>query len=300
MRAVVVGAVESSRVAVDAIARAADWALPLVVTLPRERAGRHSDFVDLTEAAERAGASLLRAANVNDPAVIDAITAAGATHLFVIGWSQICGADVRAAAGGGTIGYHPAPLPRLRGRGVIPWTILAGEPITAGTLFWIDDGVDSGPILDQRLLHVAPDETAATLYARHMTALDAMLADTLAAIAAGRARREPQDERFATWAARRTPADGEIDWTRPAHEIDRLVRAVGRPYPGARTGPLTIWAARPSGLGERYLAGPGQIVARDGPGFTVACGASSALDILEWESADGAMPRMHARLGASR
>jgi methionyl-tRNA formyltransferase len=127
-----------------------------------------------------------------------------------------------------------------------------------------------------------------------------MLAETLPALAAGHARREPQDERFATWAARRTPADGEIDWTRPAPDIARLIRAVGRPYPGARSGALTIWAARPSAAGDRHLATPGQIVAHTGRGFTVACGAASALDILEWENADGVAPRLHARLGGAR
>src|SRR3546814_7956697 len=68
---------------------------------------------------------------------LDAIRAADADYVFVIGWSQICGREFQAAAHGQVIGYHPAPLPRLRGRGVIPWTILADEPITAGTLFWI-------------------------------------------------------------------------------------------------------------------------------------------------------------------
>src|SRR3546814_5174240 len=83
--------------------------------------------------------------------------------------SDVCSSDL------------PAPLPRLRGRGVIPWTILANEPITAGTLFWIDDGADSGPILEQAFFHVAPDETAASLYARHMRALGEMMPRALAA-----------------------------------------------------------------------------------------------------------------------
>src|SRR3546814_18147932 len=81
-----------------------------------------------------------------------------------MGGSQICKPAFRQAAGGQGIGYHPAPLPRLRGRAVIPWTILLDEKITASTLFWIDDGVDSGPILAQRSFHIAPDEKAAILY----------------------------------------------------------------------------------------------------------------------------------------
>src|SRR3546814_4028654 len=106
--------------------------------------------------------------------------------------SDVCSSDL------------PAPLPRLRGRGVIPWTILADEPITAGTLFWIDDGVDSGPILEQAFFHVAPDETAASLYARHMRALGEMMTRALAALATGSPPRLEQDERYASWAAKRT------------------------------------------------------------------------------------------------
>src|SRR3546814_424272 len=149
MRAILAGAVESSRVALGAIARTPGWTLPLVISLPRDLDGRHSDFADLSGPARAAGAEFLATRNINTPETLDAIRAADADYVFVIGWSQICGREFQAAAHGQVIGYHPAPLPRLRGRGVIPWTILADEPITAGTLFWIDDGVDSGPILEQ-------------------------------------------------------------------------------------------------------------------------------------------------------
>src|SRR3546814_1648120 len=110
----------------------------------------------------------------------------------------MCGMEFQAASHGQVIGYHPAPLPRLRGRGVIPWTILANEPITAGTLFSIDDGVDSGPILEQAFFHVAPDETAASLYERHMGALGEMVPRALAALATGAPPRLGQDERYAS------------------------------------------------------------------------------------------------------
>src|SRR3546814_19688752 len=118
-------------------------------------------------------------------------------------------------------------------RGVIPWTILADEPITAGTLFWIDDGVDSGPILEQAFFHVAPDETAASLYARHMRALGEMMPRALAALATGSPPRLEQDEPYASWAATRPPADGRSDWRQNAIALARLIRATRRPYPGA-------------------------------------------------------------------
>jgi methionyl-tRNA formyltransferase len=300
MRAMLVGAVESTRVALDAIAADPDWDVAALVTLPPDLAGRHSDFADLAEDAARAGATVIHAANGNAPDILDRIRASDADELFVIGWSQICCPEFLAAAGGRVIGYHPAPLPRLRGRGVIPWTILNHEPITAGTLFRIDEGVDSGPILSQRFFHVAPDETAASLYDRHLVVLREMLGGLLPRLAAGKAGATPQDERFATYAARRVPADGLIDWYRPAHEIATLIRAVGRPYPGAftrmREDVLTIWQAAPCPA-DRHVASPGQIVERDAEGFTVLCGAGSGLRVTGWSTRSGAMPRQHARLG---
>jgi methionyl-tRNA formyltransferase len=301
--AVVVGAVDSTRVALEALGAAAGWRVAGLVTLEPELAARHSDFVDLAPLAAGLGAPVLAVDRVNAADAIARIAALEADYLFVIGWSQLCGPELMALAPGRVIGYHPAPLPRMRGRAAIPWTILAAEPITASTLFWIDEGMDSGPILDQQFLHVAPDETAGSLYRRHIAALAAMLKRTLPRIAAGEPPREAQDERYATWTARRIPADGRIDWGAPAARIDRLIRAVGRPYPGAFTelggARLTIWAAAPSPVGARHLALPGQVIARDAGGFTVMCGDGAALEVGEWGGEWGGerAPPLHAILG---
>lgn len=301
MRAVIVGAVESSRIALTAIARGPDWQLAAVVTLPPENCARHSDFVDLAPDAAEAGADLLRASNINKPDILARIRAARPDFIFVVGWSQICGADFMNITPGAVIGYHPAALPRLRGRAAIPWTILNNEPITAGTLFWIDEGVDSGAILDQHFFHVAPEETAASLYRRHMEALDRMMDRTLSALAQESARREPQDERCATWAARRTAADGEIDWTAHARDVVRVIRAVGKPYPGAFTfaddARITLWAAKPFTEGSRHLAVPGQILLLRDNGLVIKCGGDSAVHITEWTSDGAKPPQLHRILG---
>lgn len=304
MRAVIVGAVESTRVTLHALADAPGWEAAALITLPPELAARHSDFVDMSAEAAEAGARVIHASDSNAPDVLEAVSALAPDYVFVIGWSQICKPAFRQAAGGQVIGYHPAPLPRLRGRAVIPWTILLDEKITASTLFWIDDGVDSGPILAQRYFHVAPDETAASLYRQHMEALDRMLRESLPMLAQGSAPRLVQDERHATWATKRTPADGRIDWTLPAAEIDRLIRAVGRPYPGAFTETkaerLTVWAARPWPESARHAAMPGQVVARNEGGFVVRCGDGGALEITDFTIASGQPPRLHSMLGSAR
>src|SRR3546814_14686633 len=93
-----------------------------------------------------------------------------------------------------------------------------------------------------------------------MEALDRMLRESLPMLAQGSAPRLVQDERHATWATKRTPADGRIDWTLPAAEIDRLIRAVGRPYPAAFTEPKadshTVWASDPVHDSARHASMP--------------------------------------------
>ena len=299
-RAVLVGAVESTRVALEALLRSG-WTVALVVTLPPEASARHSDYVDVSQIAVAAGVPIHQTRQVNSSVSLDAIRTARPDIIFVIGWSQICGTDFCAIAPGRVVGYHPAAIPRLRGRAVIPWTILLDEKITAGTLFWIDEGVDSGALLAQHFFHVAPDETASTLYARHMTVLDAMLDEALVAIASGAPPRQPQDERCATYAARRTNANGLIDWTHPAASIDRLVRATGRPYPGAfstHSGRrLVVWRSFLIDAGSSYHAVPGQVVALDRQSITVQT-AQGHLRIDEYELEGGGKIALHAILGS--
>lgn len=299
MRAVLVGAVGSTATALEAFARS-DWELSLCVTLPSEKSGRHSDFVDLADAAQAAGAGMFFATATNDPETIKAIRAAGPDYVFVIGWSQICGNDFLNIAPGAVVGYHPAALPRLRGRAAIPWTILLDEKITAGSLFFMSDGVDDGQILDQQYFHVAPRETASTLYAKHLAALGEMLDRTLLRLASGEAKPQPQDEFCATYAVRRTSADGWIDWRQPARDIDRLVRAAGKPYPGAFTtakdAKLTIWSSEPVDPPLPYHAEPGQLVAHDDLGLLIQTG-SGQLRVSEWSWDLVGQPPMHVLMG---
>lgn len=306
MRTAFVGAVEGSAVALRALVEAG--ATPdLVVTLPPEAATRHADYADLAPLARAAGCALHLSRDINAPATLARLTALDPDHLWIIGWSQICGADVLASARHGCIGFHPAPLPQMRGRAVIPWTILTRQAVSGATLFWLDAGTDSGPILLQRRFPVADDETAATLYAKHTAHLAAMLGEAVTLLRSGQAPRITQDHAQATYCAKRTPADGWIEWQRPADEIGRLVRAVGAPYPGAYTwhrgASLTIWSAGPPEAGTRFVGIPGQVQALDGDRAIVACGDGACLPLERVQAAgQPARPaaevlRAHVRLG---
>lgn len=113
MRIVFVGAVESSKIALDALIRAKRTPV-LVITLPPEAAGRHSDFVGLGEIGRAAGSAIHHTTDINSQATLEAVAAATPDLSLVIGWSQVCRQAFREIARAGTVGFHPAALPRLR------------------------------------------------------------------------------------------------------------------------------------------------------------------------------------------
>jgi methionyl-tRNA formyltransferase len=168
-----------------------------------------------------------------------AIAAAAPDYLLVVGWSRLVPQEILAmpTAGGtggpGCIGMHPTRLPDGRGQAPIPWTIIKGYTSTALSVFFLEQGADTGPVIAQYELAVHPRETAASLFYRiahaHYTAgreLAACLADRgIPAV--------PQDEAAATRWPKRRPADGQITTAMTCQQVDALVRALLGPYPRA-------------------------------------------------------------------
>lgn len=301
MKTVFVGAVETSHAALVSIC-AAGQAPDLVMTLPPHLSHRHSDFVDLSVVAKRYDVPVAYIEQTNAPETLSQIEALQPDLIMVIGWSQICGEAFRSIPSIGCIGFHPSALPRLRGRGVIPWTVLLGERNVGSSLFWLGEGADDGPIAAQARYAVDPDTvTARELYDRSLRAISGLLPPLLEQIAVGDIPREPQPQTGISLCARRRPEDGLIDWSRPAAEVDRLIRASGPPYPGAFTfgsdgSHLVLTTARLTQPEGYYIGLPGQVQAISGQGFTVACGDGKCLDILEWSGAE-TPPGLHTKLG---
>ena len=259
---VVVGAVDGTASAVEALI-ALECAPTGIVTLPIASAGRHSDFFDLRPLCKRHEIAVIETNNINAPASVEAVSALRPDIIAVLGWSQFIGPNLLRLPSVGVIGFHPSKLPDNRGRGVIAWTILQRRDATGATLFWMDEGMDSGDLVFQRELFIDPDETALTLIAKQKRALCSMLAEMVGYLRRGEdLPRKPQDHSLATYCSQRVPADGAIDWSDDADTVWTLVRASGKPYAGAfcflGSRKLTIWEATPS-VSERFWGIPGQV-----------------------------------------
>lgn len=106
----------------------------------------------------------------------------------------------RKASRWGAIGYHPSLLPRHRGKDAIRWAVHMREPVTGGTVYWMTDKADAGPIAAQEWCHIRPDDNAAALWKRELAPRGLRLLETvLKDIAAGRVTAIEQDESLATW-----------------------------------------------------------------------------------------------------
>jgi len=152
-------------------------------TLLDSQAVAKSGRVFVDEFCQRHAVPLVKFRNVNDPAAVDAIRAAELDWLVIIGWSQIARAEVLAATRLGVLGMHPTLLPVGRGRAAIPWAILLGLKTTGVTLFKLDGGVDTGPIVAQVPVEVAEDDDVESLHERIKAAEREMLVDSVGRIA---------------------------------------------------------------------------------------------------------------------
>lgn len=184
----------------------------------------------------------------------------------------------------GALNVHASLLPRWRGAAPIQRALLAGDDETGISIMQMDAGLDTGPVLLQRRIPIAPDDDAGTLHDK-LAALGAeAIVAALTDLAAGRARARAQPQTGVTYAAKVGKAETRLDWARPARDLERAVRAF-RPAPGAFAlldgEPVKIWRAEVfDAQGE-----PGTLRVLDGR-LVAACG-EQALAISELQRAGG-------------
>lgn len=225
-----------------------DGNLDLLITLKDEKAKNKSGRIYLDEIAEKYNVPLLKIDNINDLEVIEALKKHEIDWLFIIGWSQIAKKEVLETPTKGCIGMHPTLLPVGRGRAAIPWAIIKGLNQTGVTMFKLDEGVDTGDIIGQGVIRLDKNSTATELYKQvndmHVTLISKYWND----IVNNSITLIKQNEAEATEWPGRKPEDGEIFSEMTMDEVDKLVRAVTHPYPGAFYNDgdkiIRIWSAK--------------------------------------------------------
>src|SRR3982751_1095767 len=192
----------------------------------------------------------------------------------------------------GSIQYHPSLLPAYRGASAINWPIILGEKETGLSIFWPDNGLDTGDVLLQKKTPIGPKDTLGSVYFDRLfpMGVEAML-ESVDLVKAGKAPRINQDDKQATYEGRCGPDNAHIDWGKPWRQVYDLIRGCN-PAPGAWAScngqKLQIFESKPlpardpKGIGGKM----GEIVAVDGDGFTVVC-ADGRIRVMRVKPADG-------------
>ncbi len=235
-----------------------------VVTQPDRPAGRgrRPSHSPVKLAALELELPVTQPESLRNPESVAALQDLAPDLIVAVAYGQILRPEVLNIPEHGVVNVHPSLLPLYRGASPIPAAILAGDKETGVTIMLMDEGMDSGPILAQARHPISPEDASASLTESLAELGSELLVRTTQDWLAGRITPEPQDSSRATFTRPLKKEDGAVDWSLPALDIWRRVRAYN-PWPGAYTGLdgqlMHIWSAWPIDADSGAL--PGTVVA---------------------------------------
>lgn len=245
------------------------------VWLPQGKPGGKPD--PMKTAADSRGIPAHQPESYKEPETLAAFKAAKPDLLIMAFVTDIIPQAFIEVPTRGAICYHPSILPRHRGGSAINWAIMMGDKETGLSIFWTDAGIDTGPVLLQKRVPIGPADTTGSLYFNKLFPLGVeAIAESVDLIKAGRAPRLIQDESLATYEPLCNDKVALIDWSKPAVAVHNLIRGCD-PQPGA----YSFYRGRKVRFFEAQLAEagsgarPGEVVATDEGGFTVAAGGGA-------------------------
>lgn len=232
----------------------------------------------LATAAEGMGVPVWQFKRMRDAECVDVFRSLGADLCVMAYVTDIVPNEIIDAPENGTIQYHPSLLPLHRGPSSINWAIINGDTETGLSIFWPDQGLDTGPILLQKRVEVGPDDSVGSLYFNQLfpMGVEAIL-ESVDLVAGGNAPRIVQDESAATYEGWCGSDDARIDWSQDVSSVHNLIRGCD-PQPAAWS---TLNDDRVSFFGstiasqEAPVEASGTILEIDDSGMTVSCGGGS-------------------------
>ena len=277
--------------AVPALARLAqEHEVVAVYTQPDRPAGRGRalSISPVKAFALAHGIPVVQPETLRRPEAVEELATFQPDVVVVAAFGMILPSPVLRMPPHGCLNIHASLLPRWRGASPIAAAILAGDSETGCSIMLMGEGIDTGPVLARRALPIAPEDTAGTLSEKLAHLGADLLAETLPRWLAGEVEPQAQDEERTTYAPLVRKAQGQLDWTRPAVELARQVRAYN-PWPGAYTfwggQLLKVVAARPVITTE--VTPPGQVIPwEDG----AAVGTGEGLLVLKEVQLTGRRP----------
>ena len=253
----------------------------------------NSDHVDLAPIANAAGIPVRHTPDLNKSEVLDWVRELNPEVIFCFGWSLLIHQPLLCTPRLGVVGFHPAALPKNRGRHPLIWALVLGLPVTASTFFFMNENADAGDILSQVTVDIDPCDDAGTLYSRIIQVGLNQIREFVPMLSNGKFKRRSQDHQIANVWRKRSQKDGLIDWRMSAETIHNLVRGLARPYVGAEfdcSGQVVkVWKTEIE-LSVSMNIEPGKVLAIEERGILVKVG-TGAIWLCDY------MPRVDLKIG---
>ena len=272
MKIVFMGTPDFSVGALEALLKAGHE-VTAVVTQPDKCKGRSDKliFSPVKECALAHDIPVLQPERIKRPEAVEELQKYPADVFVVAAFGQILSKEILDMPKYGSINIHASLLPKYRGSSPIQWAVINGEEETGVTIMQMDEGLDTGDILYQKTLKLAPKETGESLFERLAVLGAEAIVEALPLLEEGKLTPIPQKEEEATKTVMLKKTMGEIDWTKSAVEIERLVRGLNS-WPSAYTlmggKQLKIWDAD---VDKETKAKPGEVAFVEKQRFAVGC-----------------------------
>jgi len=238
----------------------------------------NSDHLDLSTFCETHSIPWVYSNDINSNETYTWLTSLNPDVIFCFGWSQMIKENILGLPPLGVIGFHPASLPRNRGRHPIIWSLALGLEKTASTFFFMDLSEDSGDIISQVDIDIEVHDDAGALYRKITESATRQLIEFLPKLESGKIERFKQDLTYSNIWRKRNKLDGLIDWRMSAETINNLVRSLAAPYVGAhfyhKGAEIKVWKSTIATSSPANIE-PGKILAITSGGPIIKCGVGA-------------------------
>ncbi|MBT3338493.1 MAG: methionyl-tRNA formyltransferase [Anaerolineae bacterium] len=249
-RIVFMGSPDFAAIALKRLAQ--DFNVVGAVTQPDRRGGRGKKLISppVKILADELYIPTIQPRRVRDEESMDALRRFAPDLIVVAAYGQILRPELLQLPPRGCINIHGSLLPRWRGAAPIQASILAGDAETGITIMMMDEGIDTGDMLAKRAIPIADGDTTGTLFDKLAPLGADLLVDTLPKYLSGEIKPQPQPEEGSTYAKMLKKADGHLDFSQTAEELERRVRAFS-PWPGT----FFEWNSKPLKVHRAHVDG---------------------------------------------
>jgi methionyl-tRNA formyltransferase len=242
MKILFIGTVKFSKIALQKLI---ELNAQVVGVCTKEKSEFNSDFAELKPLCEKNKIPYKYVDNINSKDNYNWIKSLNPDIIFCFGWSNLLKKDILTLAPMGVLGFHPSELPNNRGLHPVIWALALGLKKSASTFFFMDEGIDSGEILSQKIFDILSNDDAQSLYDKMSNNALQQIEEFLPQLKKKNYQTIKQNNEASNIWRKRVKTDGQIDFRMESQAIYNLVRALTKPYVGAHINykekEITVW-----------------------------------------------------------